>query len=266
MIIRGFGTRRETMNFFYVLNGKKLKKLALIITAAFFTASFLYIQRLANDSVFSTNTGPKAVYKVEKKKNEIALTFDISWGETNAIPILETLKKYNIKPATFFLSASWAERHPSIVKRIIDDGHEIGSMGYEYKNYTQLENGKIRRDLSQAKKVFDMLGIKNIKMLRPPTGNFNQNVLNIAHSFGYTVVHWSIDSKDWLNPGVESITQNVTEHTKGGDIILLHASDSAKQTAQALEQIAYWMKKKGYQNVSVSQLIDDADVKSKEIN
>jgi polysaccharide deacetylase family sporulation protein PdaB len=259
------GQGGRTMNFFYVLNGHVLKKTLIIVIAAFFTASILYIQQ-KNNPAFSTPTGPKAVYKAEKSKNEVALTFDISWGDEKAIPILDTLKKHGIKNATFFLSASWAERHPNIVKRIKEDGHEIGSMGYNYINYTQLEDAKIRKDLLQAQKVFNMLGIKNVTLLRPPSGNFNKKVLKIADSLGYTVVHWSIDSKDWLNPGVDIIVNNVVENIDGGDIILLHASDSAKQTLEALPQIISEMKKQGYQNASISELIANARANAKEIN
>ncbi len=252
------------LKFFYILDGKEIKKWLLIISIAFVTASIFYIQQVASEFVFSTDPGPKAIYKVENKNNELALTFDISWGETNAIPVLNVLKKHGVK-ATFFLSASWAERHPRIVKKIVDDGHEIGSMGYEYKNYTELERGKIIRDLAQAKKVFDTLGIKHTPFLRVPTGNFNKNVLKVVHSFGHTVVHWSVDSKDWLNPGVNAIVENVTKNAKGGDVVLLHASDSAKQTAHALEQIIVWMKKEGYKSVTISDLVNNAHIKSKEI-
>ncbi|MGG6432906.1 polysaccharide deacetylase family sporulation protein PdaB [Anoxybacillus sp. D401a] len=252
------------MKFFYILDGKKIKKWLLIISIAFVTASIFYIQQLTNESVFSSDPGPKAIYKVENKKNELALTFDISWGETNALTVLNVLKKHGVK-ATFFLSASWAERHPRIVNKIVEDGHEIGSMGYEYKNYTELERGKIIRDLAQAKKVFDTLGIKHIPFLRVPTGNFNKNVLKVVHSFGHTVVHWSVDSKDWLSPGVHAIVENVTKNAKSGDIVLLHASDSAKQTASALEQIIVWMKKEGYRSVTISDLVNNAHIKSKEI-
>ncbi|NNU97907.1 polysaccharide deacetylase family protein, partial [Anoxybacillus sp. EFIL] len=127
----------------------------------------------------------------DNARGQVALTFDISWGDENAEQILDVLKQHGIKNATFFLSASWAERHPSVVKRIKEDGHEIGSMGYQFVNYTELESSKIRQDLMMAKKVFDTLGVKNVELLRPPGGNFNKTVLKIAHSLGYTVVHWS---------------------------------------------------------------------------
>jgi polysaccharide deacetylase family sporulation protein PdaB len=255
---------RKTLSFFYALNGRSLKKGLIIVLAAFFTAFILYVQKI-NNPVFSTPSGPKAIYKAEKSKHEIALTFDISWGDENALPILDVLKKNGIKNATFFLSASWAERHPNIVKRIKEDGHEIGSMGYNYTDYTQLEDAKIRRDLMQAKKVFDTLGIKDVTLLRPPNGNFNTKVLKIADSLGYTVVHWSIDSKDWLNPGVNTIVGNVVDNMDAGDIILLHASDSAKQTSKALPQIIQVMKQHGYRNVSISELIANGETNSKEV-
>jgi len=253
------------MGFFYVLNSRTIKKTLIIVIAAFFTASFLYIQQ-KNNPAFSTPAGPRAVYNVEENKNEVALTFDISWGEHNAFSVLETLKKHGINNATFFLSASWAEQHPDIVKKIKEAGHEIGSMGYNYLNYTQLEEGKVRRDLLQAQKVFHTLGIKNVTLLRPPNGDFDKKVLKIADSLGYTVVHWNVNSKDWLNPGIDVIVSNVVENMNGGDIVLLHASDSAKQTSQALPQIIGVMKKQGYQNVSVSKLITNAKANSKEVN
>ncbi|MGQ0517915.1 polysaccharide deacetylase family protein, partial [Bacillus sp. D-CC] len=70
---------------------------------------------------------------------------------------------------SFFLSAAWAERHPDVVERIIKDGHEIGSMGYNYTSYTSLETNEIRRDLLRAQDVFTKLGVKQIKLLRPTT-------------------------------------------------------------------------------------------------
>lgn len=120
------------MKFFFVFNGKTLKNISLILIAAFFTAWFLYIENLAQIPVFSTKDGPKAVYRGEK---DLALTFNIGWGDEKAEPILDTLNKEGVKAATFFLAGSWAERHPDLVSRIVKDGYEIGILGYEYKDY-----------------------------------------------------------------------------------------------------------------------------------
>ena len=218
------------MNFFYVLNGKTIKQILLISVTALFTAWFMFLGNIVQVPVFSAKDGPKAVYKGEK---DIALTFNIGWGDEKAEPILDSLKEHHVKSATFFLSASWAERHPDLVNRIVKEGYEIGMLGYDYKDYTDLEEAKVKQDISKAQTAFSKLNIKNIQLLRAPTGHFDQTTLKIAQGYGYTVVHWSIDSKDWTNPGVETIVENVSKATKG-DIILLHASDSAKQTEKAI--------------------------------
>src|SRR5690606_37232620 len=118
---------------------------------SFFTAWFLYIGSSVYLPVFSAHEGPKAVYKGEK---DVALTFNIGWGDEKAEPILNILKKENIKSATFFLSGSWAERHPELVARIVKEGYEIGILGYNYTDYTELEELEIREDIAKAQEAF----------------------------------------------------------------------------------------------------------------
>jgi peptidoglycan-N-acetylglucosamine deacetylase len=177
---------------------------------------------------------------------------------------LDTLKKENVKSATFFLAGSWAERHPDIVNRIVKEGYEIGILGYAYEDYTELEDVKIGKDIAKATEVFKKLTIKDIKLLRAPTGHFDERSLKIAERYGYTVVHWSIDSKDWTNPGVVQIVENVKKANKG-DIILMHASDAAKQTSKAIPEIIKEINQKGLKLVSVSEMIANGDVKSQEV-
>jgi peptidoglycan/xylan/chitin deacetylase (PgdA/CDA1 family) len=73
-----------------------------------------------------------------------------------------------------------------------------------------------------------------------------------------------VDSKDWNNPGVPTIVKNVNKAEKG-DIILLHASDSAKQTAKALPLILKNIQQKGLKLISVSELIANGEASSREI-
>ena len=75
-----------------------------------------------------------------------------------------------------------------------------------------------------AEEIFKKLGVKHKKILRAPNGHFDQRLISIADNLGYSVVHWSVDSMDWKNPGVAEIIDYVSS-AKKGDIILLHASD-----------------------------------------
>lgn len=249
------------MNFFYVLNAKSIKQILIIVIAAFFTAWFFYMENMVQIPAFSAKNEPKAIYKGEK---DLALTFNIGWGDEKAEPILDILKKENAPAATFFLSGSWAERHPDLVARMVKEGYEIGILGYEYKDYTDLEEEKIRRDIMKAQESFKKLNVKNIELLRAPTGDFDKRTLKIAERFGYTVVHWSLDTKDWTNPGTATIVDNASK-AKKGDILLMHASDSAKQTAEALPLVLKNIRSKNIKMVTVSEMIANGDSKSAEI-
>ncbi|MFS0657157.1 polysaccharide deacetylase family sporulation protein PdaB [Bacillus sp. 179-C3.3 HS] len=253
------------MSRFYLIPIKRLKQIVIILIAALAAATFFYVQKAPPLSVFKTENGPRAIYKGEASSKHVSLTFNIGWGDEKAIPILNVLREHDIKNATFFLSASWAERHPDIVKRIREDGHQIGSLGYAYKNYSQLEVSEIKRDLVRAQNTFQKLGLDDVQLLRAPTGQFNETVLKVATQYGYTVVHYSINSQDWLNPGINQIIHNVTDRTKNGDIVLLHASDSATQTAQALPTILKHLKEKNLKNITVGELISNTKTKSTEV-
>ncbi|MGD7025021.1 polysaccharide deacetylase family sporulation protein PdaB [Rossellomorea vietnamensis] len=245
------------MNVFYTLNGRKVKQGILILVISFFTALFIFTGSLSALPVFSTDDGPKAIYKGDKG---VSLTFNVGWGDEKAEPILDELEKQGVQSATFFLSGAWAERHPDIVEKINKQGYEIGSLGYAYKDYSDMEDAKVVQDLQKAQEVFTKLNVKDVKLLRVPTGHFDKRVLSIADKLGYTVVHWSVNSQDWTNPGVEQIVENVSA-AKKGDIVLLHASDSAKQTEKALPEIVKSLKSKG-DFISVSEMIANGNTKT----
>ncbi|MGD6804756.1 polysaccharide deacetylase family sporulation protein PdaB [Rossellomorea aquimaris] len=245
------------MNVFYTLNGRKVKQGILILVISFFTALFIFTGSLSALPVFSTDDGPKAIYKGDKG---VSLTFNVGWGDEKAEPILDELEKQGVQSATFFLSGAWAERHPDIVEKINKQGYEIGSLGYAYKDYSDMEDAKVVQDLQKAQEVFTKLNVKDVKLLRMPTGHFDKRVLSIADKLGYTVVHWSVNSQDWTNPGVEQIVENVSA-AKKGDIVLLHASDSAKQTEKALPEIVKSLKSKG-DFISVSEMIANGNTKT----
>lgn len=252
------------MKFIYSIKVYRLKHYLIILVAALFSAVLLYVEK-DEVAVLTTAMGPNAIDAIKTKEKKIAITFDISWGDKHAIPILDVLKKYELKETTFFLSGAWAERHPDIVERIVEDGHELGSLGFRYEHYTSMEENEIEKDIRLGEHVINELTEEKTTLLRTPHGSFDERVLKTADKLGYTTIHWSVNSEDWKNPGTDQIVKNVIDKTKGGDIILLHASDSAKQTAKALPTIIEHFQKKGYRFVTVTELIEDVNTDTKEV-
>ncbi|WP_339208216.1 polysaccharide deacetylase family protein [Paenibacillus sp. FSL K6-3182] len=185
----------------------------------------------------------------------VALTFDIGWGGTMTTPVLNVLQANKINRATFFLSSPWVEKRAKLARKINAFGYEIGSHGDKHENYTEYSNRWIINEVKKSEsKIRSVTGIK-CKLFRTPNGDMNTRVTNVLSSLGYRTIYWSIDSKDWMNPGVSAIVQNATKNVRAGDIILLHASDSAKQTAKALPLIISILRRRGFHFVTVSQLL-----------
>lgn len=250
------------MKHFYVFNLNKYKRPFLLIAIiALVVALFIVLNPTRLISIFQMDE-QTALTKGNKNENNIALTFNISWGEEKVYDILKVLHKHKVR-ATFFVSGEWAERHPQIMEEISEEGHEIGMLGYRYKNYLEFDLEQIRKDISYAKEVFNKLGYQDMKYMRSPSGHFNEEMDDLVQSLGLEMIHWSINPRDWENPGIEEIANFITEEASSGDIVLLHASDSAKQTAKALEEVLPVLQKDKFSFVTISELINDVSSEEK---
>lgn len=238
--------------------GKRIAAITTVI-ALFMAVLFAAAGQLP---VYAAERKASAIYKVDTDKKIVALTFDISWGNKVPEPVLDVLEKEGVKKATFFLSGPWTLRHPEIAKRIHRMGYEIGSHGNLHKDFSNYPDSWIREQVQLAEKsIYQVTGVRT-RLIRTPNGDFNPRVLRVLNSMGYTVIQWNTDSLDWKNPGTQAIVNRVLTRVVPGDIILMHASDSSKQIVDALPQIIEGLRAKGYQFVTVSELLSEANVKT----
>ncbi|MGV3487683.1 MAG: polysaccharide deacetylase family protein [Tuberibacillus sp.] len=249
------------MRFIWVLNGRKIKNITLIVLAAFFAALVAFVQN-EEVAVFKTSEGPRALSKVNTDKKEIALTFDIGWGDTRIKQIMSILKSRNIA-ATFFVTGEWAGVHPDLIEEMKNARFEIGSHGMKHNPYTAMDAGEIRRDISLANTSIKKAGVDGIKYLRPPEGQINTDIINTVSRSNMQVVLWSVYPHDDQNPGYKTIVNNVVKQTKKGAIIRLHASDSVRDTVRALPEMIQKLNNAGYTFVTLSDLVSNADAKNK---
>ena len=225
----------------------------------------LFVMVAYRENVTSVFSGKlKPIYSVNVATPAIGLTFDISWGEKMAEPILDILKREGIH-ATFFLSSPWADKHQTLVKRMVAEGHEIGSHGNRHIDLDTLGTGDIENEITTSQKVLENITHQKIRLLRAPNGAYNNKVIATADQLGYRVIQWSVDSLDWKRPGATAVINNVLNGNrsgggaKSGDIILFHASDSAPDTVQALPPIIQHLKNKGQTLMPVGELLAQAN-------
>jgi peptidoglycan/xylan/chitin deacetylase (PgdA/CDA1 family) len=152
------------------------------------------------------------------------------------------------------------------VNDIVKHGFEIGSHGHKHVNYSSLSDEDIRKQLTTAHRILSDVTKQEPTLLRLPNGDFDKRVLRIASELNYTVIQWDTDSLDWKNPGKENIIERVVSKAHPGDIVLLHASDSVKQTHEALPVIIDKLRADGYEFVTVSELMQQAQVTKKPVD
>lgn len=234
----------KIIGFWQIKTGTKMVLIS-ILAALLLTTSVLYVQAYHK---------LKPVYQVETNQKVVALTFDISWGDKTPMPVIEILKANNIK-STFFLSGPWVKQYPEVPKRIKSDGHEVASHGYRHINLSNLSKNEIKEEIMKAHSNIKEVTETEANLIRTPNGDYNNQVIEAAHECKYEVIQWSVDSLDWMNPGVTNITERVRKKVHPGAIILMHASDTCKQTVEALPQVIKDLKNQGYEFVTVSELL-----------
>lgn len=196
------------------------------------------------------------VYSWHINNKNIALTFDDGPHPIHTPEILEILAEYNVR-ATFFvigLNSSW---YPDIVKMEYDSGHEIGNHTFSHSNLRNLPYNKLCDEIYKAEcMIYENIEYRT-KLLRPPGGLFGNELFKAAVDQDYTIVCWSVDTRDWAHTPSKDIVDSVLSSVKGGDIILFHDYISGKSpTPDALREIIPALLDKGYNFVTVSELIN----------
>lgn len=199
----------------------------------------------------------KNVYKsFDNSEMNIALTFDDGPHPRLTPQILDILNKYGVK-ATFFVVGSNVKAYPDVVKRVLDDGHELGN---HTENHINLEKSNSRNVIKELKDSHDdvlELCDFNMKYFRPPMGAVNKTVCQIAKKMDYDVILWSIDTEDWRHLSVDKITDNIYKNIKSGSIILFHDYISnGSPTPEAIDIIIPQLQEKGYNFVTIGQLLE----------
>ena len=192
------------------------------------------------------------IYSVERADKKISITIDAAWGDEFTLDILDTLDKYKIK-ATFFLVGFWVDKYPHQVAEINKRGHEIGNHSTTHPNLPNLSSEKMAEELTITEKKISDITNKKTNLFRPPFGDYNDTLINVARDLGYYTIQWDIDSLDWKELGVEPVIDKVVKNVSNGSIILFH--NNAKYIKEYLPIIIERLQEKGYEIVPVSELI-----------
>ncbi|MHB1206543.1 MAG: XrtA system polysaccharide deacetylase [Rhodospirillaceae bacterium] len=122
---------------------------------------------------------------VEEHFQVQALASRVSRGEWNTRPsrveysthrILDLFASHAVK-ATFFTLGWIAERHPQLVARIVAEGHELASHGYDHTRVDAQTPAQFRGDIRRAKAILEDIGGSAVRGYRAATFSIGRSNL-----------------------------------------------------------------------------------------
>ncbi|MFJ9558903.1 polysaccharide deacetylase family protein [Streptomyces fuscichromogenes] len=190
-----------------------------------------------------------------RKAKCVALSFD--GGPSPTTPrLLDILKQQGLHATFFVQGKGHISKYPAILRRIADEGHEIGNHTWYHRRLTDLDEKDARLELTRTSDAIERITGRRPVLMRPPEGRTNRKVEKICRELGLAQVLWSVTAKDYETTDSALITERVLDQTHRDGIILLH--DLHKGTVPAVPGILKALKQRGYTIVTVSQLLAPA--------
>ncbi|MCL1935075.1 MAG: polysaccharide deacetylase family protein [Defluviitaleaceae bacterium] len=187
---------------------------------------------------------------IDPSRPMVALTFD-DGPNKHTLRILDILEEHNSR-ASFFVIGNLIDSRRETIIRAHAMGNEVFGHSWDHKNLANLSSSEIRQQLNQTHQALESAIGETSKLFRPPFGVVNDNVRNIAREMGFTIINWSVDTRDWQNRNANSVYNSTMNDIRDGSIILYH--DIYESTAEAIERIVPELISNGYQLVTLSEL------------
>lgn len=189
--------------------------------------------------------------------HEIALTFDDGPYPYYTSQILATLQRYQVH-ATFFCIGKNVQNYPLLVQQEYAGGHAIGNHTWDHADLTKLSRFGIQREIASASAAIQHTIGVSPTLLRPPYGAITFSVRAQIVQLHLIPVMWSVDTEDWQRPGTNAIIRAVLTRAGDGGIILMHDGGGNRlQTVAALPYIIEGLRQRGYEFVTVPQMLKD---------
>ncbi len=183
----------------------------------------------------------------------IAMTFDDGPKPGQTDRLLDMLKARGIR-ATFFVVGQNAAAYPEMIKRMVDEGHEVANHSWNHPSLTKVGASGVQSQILQTDAAIIAAGAPKPTIMRPPYGATNATInKRLNEEFGQKVILWSVDPLDWKVRNAAHVTREILKSTVPGSIVLAH--DIHASTVDAMPGTLDALTAKGLKFVTVSELI-----------
>ena len=222
----------------YILLVAAVLLLAFGYYASFFIESGVYV---------------KAFCRARGTAKKIALTFDDGPEEPMTTRVLDVLARHQVK-AAFFLIGAKAERCPGLVRRMVEEGHTVGSHSFSHAGLFPFgSRKKIAEEMERTRDILREITGKTVCLFRPPFGVTNPTIAAAIHAGGYQTVGWSVrafDTRGYVSR--KRIRKRLLKRLHPGAVVLLH--DRCGGADELVENFIVAAQEKGYEIVGLDEL------------
>ena len=196
------------------------------VCATWFSRILSSLTSTIDSRIPAAKSAPKTLY----------LTFDDGPTKFGTAELLDVLAKFSV-PATFFLLGRNVERHPQLVRRILDLGHDVGNHSHSHIDAWKSSRRQTLADFRRCSNVLKQtLGV-SVRLLRPPFGRVTPALAHWAIRRKQRLTLWDVMPPDF-QPGISTsqIVRKMTRGVRNGSIICLHDNEQSRSvTPAALE-------------------------------
>lgn len=238
---------------FIILNKDKI--LAYVVSVLTVITLFGVANLTVNTETIETSssiTTKLPIYNVQTEEKKIAFTMNCAWSADDIDDILETLRNNEVK-ITFFMVGDWVDKNPEAVKKIHEEGHEIGNHSNTHPHVNKLTYEQNLEEIEKCSQKIEQLTGEKPCLYRAPYGEYNEEVIAVSLENGYYPIQWNKDTLDYNALTGEQMWKRIGNNLQNGDIILSH--NGTAHTSDSLDMLIKNIKEKGFEIVKISDLI-----------
>ena len=238
---------------FIILNKEKI--LAYVVSVLTVITLFGVANLTTNSEVVETASDISfklPIYNVKTEEKKIAFTMNCAWSADDIDDILETLRNNEVK-ITFFMVGDWIDKYPEAVKKIYEEGHEIGNHSNTHPHVNNLTYEQNLEEIEKCSQKIEQITGKKPILYRAPYGEYNDIVVRAVFENEYYAIQWNKDTLDYQALTGEQMWKRIGNNLQNGDIILSH--NGTAHTSDSLDFLIKNIKEKGFEIVKVSDLI-----------
>lgn len=211
------------------------------------------------------------IIRTDPSVRHIDFVFTAADKADGADRIISTLRKYNIKGG-FFFTGEFFELYPDVVRRLVAEGHYVGSHSYGHLLYAPwgkrdsllVTRQEFEEDMFNSYKVLREFGITDAPYFIPPYEHYNATISSWARQLGLQVINYTpgtLTNGDYTTPGMsryfssKEILGKIREYERtdpdglNGHIMLIHFGTDPSRTDKFYDKLPGLireLRRKGY--------------------